>query len=623
MPDGTSQIQLADLPPRHQCDMVMLRILATTDMHMKLLPHDYLADRPCGRGSLAQIASLVERHRHTAPNTLLLDNGDFLQGTPLGDLAAQSGGKGHPAIAAMNLMGYDAAAIGNHDFAFGLDVLRSAARQARFPLLAANLSVRGRTDFPAYAILRKRVRTATGRAVTLRIGLVGFLPPQTAAWDLDLAGRMACDDILATARRVVPRIRAEGADIVVALAHSGISAHPGTPGAENVAAELGALDGVDAIVAGHTHEVFPGSMASSGGIDAVEGTLSGKPAVMPGFCGSHLGVMDLSLVHDDRTGWRLSGATSRCEAVGAHLPPAPAVLRAVAPSHRMTVSHLGTRVGSSAQRISSYFTLIGADPALTLVNMAQRWFVRKSLQGTALDGVPVLAAAAPFRAGGRGGPQHFTDVAAGRLRLGNLTDIYSFSNRICAVSIDGAGLRGWLERSAGLFNRILPGRADQPLTDPAFPAYQFDVIEDLRWRIDLSSPAAFRADGTPTGGGRVRDLTWRGRALRDDDRFVLATNSYRLSGCGLFAALTGGRPPIVPPGPQTRDVIRNYLRQRRRVSIHATPAWQFQPLPGTSVTFETGPRGIPLLPQAQACIGRRMEHLGHTGDGFAVVRLHL
>lgn len=624
MPDGTSGIALSIRPAADLRETVVLRVLATTDMHMKLLPHDYHADRPCERGSLAQVASLVERHRRRSRNTLLVDNGDFLQGTPLGDRAALLGGKDHPAIAAMNLMGYDAAAIGNHDFAFGLDVLQSAARQARFPLLAANLRVRGRPNFPGYVILRKEVVTDSGRPMVLRIGLVGFLPPQTTAWDPVLAGQMVCKDILATARRVVPQMRAEGADLVIALAHSGISSRPAAPGAENVAVDLGSVDGIDAIVAGHTHEVFPGNPTlSAQGIDAVGGTLSGKPAVMPGFGGSHLGVIELSLTRPGTAGWRLSRATSRCEAVSPDLPPAPAVLRAVAPTHRLTLSHLGTRIGSSEQRISSYFALVGVDPALTLVNMAQRWFVRRTLRGTALDGLPILSAAAPFRAGGRGGPTHYTDVAAGRLRLGNLTDIYSFSNRICALLIGGAELRAWLERSASLFNRVEPGSRDQPLTDPRFPAYQFDVIEDLRWRIDLSQRAGFTADGAATGSSRIRDLTWRGRPVRDNDRFVLATNSYRLAECGLFAPLTAGKASVLAPGPQTRDVIRNYLRQRRRVSIDPTPAWQFTPLPGTSVLFETGPGGLPLLPTIAARSNRRMEHVGQTPQGFVLVRLHL
>ena len=617
MRDATDQICERDCPA-DMAETVALRILATTDMHMKLVPHDYLADRPCARGSLAQIALLVDSHRAAARNTLLLDNGDFLQGTPLGDLAARRGARSHPAIAAMNLMGYDAAAIGNHDFAFGLEVLQSAARQARFPLLAANLRLRGRADFPGFVVLDKPVLTSTGRRVVLRIGVVGFLPPQTTAWDRDLSRQMACDDILDTARRILPRIRAAGADLVVALAHSGISDRPARPGAENVATELAAMDGIDVVVAGHTHEVFP-----LAGIGPAGSTLSGKPAVMPGFGGSHLGVIDLSLAHDPRAGWHLSDAAARCEGVAPDQPAAPAVLHAVAATHRLTLSHLRRRICHSDRRISSYFALVGVDPALSLVNMAQRWFVRKSLDGTRLDGIPVLSAAAPFRAGGRGGPGHYTDVAPGRLRLSNLTDIYSFPNRICALLITGADLRGWLERSASLFRQIQPGRPDQPLTDPGFPAYQFDVVQDVRWQIDLSRPAGFLPDGRPTSGGRVRDLTWRGRPVEDNDRFVLATNSYRLAACGLFAPLTAGTPVILRPGPQTRDVIRDYLRQRRRLSIDAAPAWQFLPMPGTSALFETGPQGLPLLAEIARTCGRPMDYLGQTEGDFALVRLHL
>lgn len=620
MPDGTGGGEASFRPPAKMRETVVLRVLATSDMHMKLLPHDYHAARPCRRGSLAQVASLVDHHRRLAANTLLVDNGDFLQGTPLGDHAARVRGKDHPAIAAMNLMGYDAAALGNHDFAFGLDMLQAAARQARFPLLAANLRLRGRPDFPAWAILDRTLVTDDGRPVSLRIGLVGFLPPQTTAWNRELARQMDCDDILATARRVVPRMRAEGADLVIALAHSGISADPGGPGAENVAADLATVAGIDAIVAGHTHEVFPASRA---GPETPPGTLAGTPAVMPGFAGSHLGVIDLELARSDGAGWRPSRAWSRCEAVDPAVPPAPPVLRAVGPAHRRTVLDLNARIGRSEGRITSYFALAGIDPALTLVNMAQRWFVRQALRGTAWEGLPVLSAAAPYRAGGRGGPLHYTDVAAGRLRLAQLTDIYSFPNRISALQLSGAQIRGWLERSASLFNRILPGTGDQPLADPRFPAYQFDVIAGLHWRIDLSQQAAFAVDGQPLGGSRIRDLTMAGQPVRDDDRIILATNTFRLAPWGLFGTVAGGRQAVIAPGPLTRDVIRDYLRRCRRIAIEPRPAWSFVPLPGASVLFQTGPAGLPLLPEVAARIGRRMEAAAPTDDGFAQVRLYL
>lgn len=309
--------------------------------------------------------------------------------------------------------------------------------------------------------------------------------------------------------------------------------------------------------------------------------------------------------------------------MGGDLPSAPAILRTVVPAHRLTLSHLRRRIGHSNERISSYFALLGYDPALSLVNLAQRWFVRKALERTRFGALPVLSAAAPFRAGGRAGPGHYTDVAAGRLRLRHLNDIYSFPNRICALAVTGADLRDWLERSASLFHWLTPGRADQPLTDPGFPAYQFDVIQDAQWTIDLSCPPAYRPDGSKAGGSRIRDLSWRGRPVQDDDRFVLATNTYRLAACGLFAPLTAGKPVVLPPGPQTRDVIRDYLRQRGRLSINARPIWRFQPMPGTSALFATGPCGLSMLPDVTLRCGFQLEHVGPTDEDFALLRLHL
>ena len=605
-------------------DSLSLRILATTDMHMKLLPHDYLGDRACDRGSLAQIASLVDRHRAATPNVLLLDNGDFLQGTPLGEQAARSAQRHHPAIVAMNLMGYDAAAIGNHDFAFGLTLLQSAMQQARFPFLAANLHLRGRTNFPRFAILEKAARTDSGQQAILRIGITGFMPPQTTSWDSDLSRQLTCTDILDAAHQVIPQIRAAGADLVIALAHSGIADRKAGPGAENAAAELAAIDGVDVVVAGHTHEVFPApNAARRPGADPVRGTLCGKPAVMPGFGGSHLGVIDLSLVHDRQSGWQIRRTRARCEPVTPDVPAAPAILRMIVPAHRQTLSHLRRRVGQIDRRIGSYFALVGCDPTLDLVNMAQRWFVRKALTGSRLDGLPVLSAAAPFRAGGRGGPRHYTDVGPGPLRLRHLTDIYSFPNRICAVAMTGAQLRDWLERSASLFLRLRPSGADQPLTEPGFPAYQFDVVQGVDWQIDLSQGPAYALDGTASGDSRIRDLTCCGLPVRDHDRFVLATNSYRLAACGLFGPLTESTPLILKPGPKTRDVIRDYLRQRRRISLDARPSWHFRPLPGTSALFETGPDGLSLLPEVASNCGLRLEPAGRTDQGFSLLRLHL
>ncbi|MBU3032133.1 bifunctional 2',3'-cyclic-nucleotide 2'-phosphodiesterase/3'-nucleotidase [Paracoccus marinaquae] len=630
MPEGRGQISRPASPAAAAGAGLDLRILATTDMHMNVLPYNYFADRPCDRVGLARTASLIARRRGEVQNCLLLDNGDFLQGTPMGDLAASAHARSprrlHPAIAAMNALGYDAAALGNHDFSFGLSFLQSVTSRAGFPFLAANLRLHRRPDFARYTILRRQLCDGRGGRVGLGIGVIGFLPPQTADWDRDLTDLLSCGDILDSARELVPALRAEGAQIIVALCHSGIGSPLPHPGMENASAALAAVPGIDVVIAGHTHQVFPGpDIAPAPGIDPEAGALAGKPAVMAGFGGSHLGIIDLRLQEDGAGGWRVARFLSRAEAVDPALPNATEIARPVLGAHRETLRHLRRRVGHSDSALNSYFALIGHDPGQRLVNMAQRWHVRRCLQGTRWQGLPLLSASAPFRAGGRGGPQYYTDVLPGRLSLRNLSDLYVFPNRICAVALTGAQLAEWLERSASLFHRIRPGDTDSPLIDPAFPCYNFDMVEGVSWRIDLSAPARFAPDGRLINpqARRIVDLRRHGRPVAGQDRFLLATNSYRLAGCGLFSPLVTGNEIALQGEELTRDILRQYVRRRRRIAIEAPPQWRFQPMPGSSALFDTGPGGLRHLDRIAARHDLRLEHVGSNPEGFARLRLFL
>lgn len=613
MTDGTRP------PP----DRMTLRILATSDLHMHLLPFDYLANRPSGHLGLARTAVLIQQRRAEARACLLLDNGDFLQGGPMGDLTARPQrplSAVHPAIAAMNALGYDAAALGNHDFNFGLPFLRRVVAQARFPMLAANLTLTRGTGFAATCIIDRMLTDGQDRAHPLRIGIIGLLPPQTEEWDHDLRGQMRSHDIIATARQVVPRLRAQGVDLVVALAHSGIGAPDPTPRMEHAALALAALPGIDVVIAGHTHEVFPGPRwQGRPGIDADRGTLAGKPAVMPGFGGSHLGVIDIRFAPGPDGRLVPVQATSQAQPVPACAPSSTLVSRPLAAVHRATLRHLATRAGRTATALNSHFAVVGHDSGLRLVNMAQRWHVRRRLAGTPHDHLPVLSASAPYRAGGRAGPHHFTDVPAGALSLRHLADLYSFPNRVTAIRLTGAQLRDWLERSASIFNRIAPGARDAELLNPDFPIYNFDVIDGIDWRVDLSRPPRFHPDGALAcaEAHRITDLRHRARPVDDDQTFILATNSYRLASCGLFSPLVARNEVVLDRDALTRDVLRRYVRQCRQVRVPGRPNWGFAPLPGASVRFLTSPaaRDRPL-PEPD-----RLTCTGLTKDGFA--RMHL
>ncbi|WP_304616382.1 bifunctional 2',3'-cyclic-nucleotide 2'-phosphodiesterase/3'-nucleotidase [Paracoccus sp. (in: a-proteobacteria)] len=611
--------------PNHsdETPRLSLRVLATSDVHMHLLPHDYLTGTPSRRLGLARTASLIARRRAEASACLLLDNGDFLQGSPMGDVAARAPrAEIHPAIAAMNVLGYDAAALGNHDFNYGLAGLRNALSRARFPVLAANLRMR---NGPArWTMLRRAIADQHGALHQVTIGVIGFLPPQTVDWDQDLTGAIACDDIIETARAALPAMRAEGAQIVIALAHSGIGPLEPSPRMEHAATALAALPGIDVVIAGHTHEVFPGPHVRPGpGIDPQRGTLAGKPAVMPGFGGSHLGLIDLELTPfgqgPDR-GLCVTGFRVRCESVDPALPSLPEMQQPLLRAHRATRRHLGGRIGRSAVTLSSQFTLLGQDAGLRLICQAQRWHVRKALDGTPWQSLPILSAAAPFRAGGRAGPDHFTHIPPGALSLRHVSALYAFPNRIAAILLTGADVAEWLERSASLFARVPAGARDIALLDPDFPAYQFDMIDGLRWQIDLSRPARYRVDGSLADpqSRRITALTFRGRPIRPEAPFVLATNTYRLASCGLFSPLVHDRPVLMKSGLLTRDVLRAYIRRRRHVSPSETPAWHFVAQPGSSALLPTSP-----LAEPEAVLSHPAQCAGLTPDGFRLIRILL
>ncbi|SET51628.1 bifunctional 2',3'-cyclic-nucleotide 2'-phosphodiesterase/3'-nucleotidase [Paracoccus homiensis] len=624
MPDGTSCEH--GIYARSDADVTVdLRIMATSDLHMQLLPYDYLAGRPCTDRSLTQLAGLIGAIRQEHPNTLLFDNGDLLQGNPMGDYLAeapQATAQIHPAIALLNALRYDAIALGNHDFNYGLGFLRRTLRHANFPGLAANMRLRSGPQFGDYVILPREVTTRCGQTLQIRVGVIGLLPPQTSHWDRDLRQHVECHDIVETARHLIPRMQAQGAQIIIALAHCGIGPLDHRPGMEHAATALAAIDGIDAVIAGHTHNVFPGPhVPATPGVDPIRGTLAGKPAVMPGYGGSHLGVIDLRLNRDHAGAWRLADFGAKAVPVSGTTTSSPDLSAPALAAHRHTLRHYRRRVGHSQTPLNSYFTALGVDAGLRLVNMAQRWHVRQQLAKTPWRDLPVLAAAAPFRSGGRAGANAFTDVAPGPLTLRALADIYVFPNHACALLATGAQLADWLERAAGAYCQITDRSDGQPLMNPDFPGYNFDVIEGLTWQIDLTRPALYDPWGEPAqhGPGRIRDLRLQGNPVRPDDRFILATSSYRLATCGLYAPLATQMRPLISEGPMVRQVLRQYVRRRRRIALDPGLGLRLLAPPQSKVSYPTGPaaaRHLDLLPaQYRASIA------GHDDSGHLQLSL--
>ncbi|MBI3369700.1 MAG: metallophosphoesterase, partial [Burkholderiales bacterium] len=207
-----------------------LRILETTDLHMNLVNYDYYQDKLTDEYGLAKTVTLIKAARAEARNSLYFDNGDLLQGTPLGDFVATvkplAPGAVHPAIKVLNWLGVDAGNVGNHEFNYGLPYLRQALAGAQYPVINANAYLiepgvpaeRAKNAFTPYVILDREFVDEAGARHKLKVGVIGFVPPQILIWDgRHLQGKLEVRDIVETAQRFVPEMKAKGAQIVVAV----------------------------------------------------------------------------------------------------------------------------------------------------------------------------------------------------------------------------------------------------------------------------------------------------------------------------------------------------------------------------------------------------------------------
>lgn len=618
-----------------ETDLVNLRILETTDIHVNLANYDYYQDAETDKYGLVKTASLIKQARTEAKNSLLFDNGDLIQGNPLGDYVAKidplQPGETHPVYKAMNLLDYDAGNIGNHEFNYGLDFLKTSLSGSNFPYVNANVYVDDGTGeknyFKPYEILDREVVDEDGETHSIKVGVIGFVPPQIMQWDkANLEGKVVTKDIVETAEHFIPKMKADGADIIVAIPHSGIGTVTSEGMEENATYDLSKVDGIDAILFGHSHGTFP-SAAYDGieGVDTTNGTINGTPAVMPGYWGSHLGLVDLQLQHADGKWTVLNGKSSTRGIADKDGKPLVArdeeVYKAIEDDHQHTIDWVRSAVGETTAPITSYFSQVKDDPSIQIVTNAQKWYVEKYIQGTEYENIPVLSAGAPFKAGTRGDPTYYTDIPQGELAIKNVADLYLYPNTLQAVLIKGSDVKEWLEMSAGQFNQINPKkRGEQSLINQEFRSYNYDVIDGVTYEIDVTKPAKYDADGNVINpkSQRIKNLKFNGKKINPKQSFLVATNNYRASGGGHFPGIDGTNIAIQAPD-ENRNVVIDYIMEQGSINPEADGNWSFSPIKGpATVTFESSPKAKEYIKDS-----RTFKYIETKEDGFAKYTIKL
>ncbi|WP_328912838.1 MULTISPECIES: bifunctional metallophosphatase/5'-nucleotidase [unclassified Streptomyces] len=502
-----------------------LRVLGTTDLHGHALNWDYFTDAEYDDAThndvgLAKIATLVARARAEKGHdrTLLIDAGDIIQGTQLSYYYARvepitGAGRGprHPMALAMNHMKYDAAALGNHEFNYGIPLLRAFQEQCDFPLLAAN-AVDARTLKPAFPpYLVKRLRVPGGPDV--KVGVLGLTNPGIAVWDkANVQGKMAFPGLVEQARIHVPRLRALGCDVVICTDHSGLDggtsygdAVPFPENASSLVAEQ--VPGIDAILVGHTHVERPCTLVTN--------AETGRKVVLsePLMWGMRLSVFDIDLEFT-RGRWQVTSVTAEVRNANT-VPEDPAVARLVRAEHRKVVDYVNQVVGTCTQAMSATESTYKDTPIIDFVNLVQSDTVKAALAGTPYADLPVLSEASCF--------SRTASIPAGQVSLRDVAGLYVYENTLDAKILTGAQVKDYLEWSAAYYTRTAPGAPVDPaaLTNANnTPDYSYDVLSGVSYDIDVAQPA----------GSRIVNLTFGGAPIDPAARFVLAVNNYRSSG---------------------------------------------------------------------------------------------
>ncbi|WP_166462365.1 bifunctional 2',3'-cyclic-nucleotide 2'-phosphodiesterase/3'-nucleotidase [Psychrobacillus vulpis] len=601
-------------------ETVSLRILGTTDIHTNIVNYDYYKDTASNNLGLAKTATLIKNARTENSNTLLFDNGDAIQGTPLGTYKQAVDklvdGEEHPSVTAMELLKYDGATFGNHEFNYGLDYLDEVMDDANFPYVNANVrnAATKKLLYKPYVLIDKEVVDAKGKKTTIKVGVTGIVPPQILKWDkTHLEGKVTVDDSVQAVEAVIPDMQKAGADVIVVLSHSGLGDTKHEVGEEDVTYLLTKVKGVDAIITGHAHQVFPGKVdASLTNVDVENGTINGVPVVMPGKFGSHLGVIDLTLEKKGND-WNVASSKAEVRTIAKDATDVDqTVVNAVKEAHEGTIKYVRQAVGTTTADIHSYFSQVQDDPSIQIVTNAQTAYVKAKLKGTANEKLPVLSAGAPFKAGTRSDSEYYTFVPKGELAIKNVADLYLYDNTISTVKVTGADVKEWLEMSAGQFNQIDAAKTgEQQLINTEFRSYNYDVIDGVTYEIDVTQPAKYDVDGNVKNekSSRIKNLQFNGKPIDLKQEFIVATNNYRAN--GTFPGVRNATAIEIYPD-ENRQAIIDFILEEKTIDPSADGNWKFSALPANAnVVFESSKQAEKVIPANGS-----IKYIGDGTDGF-------
>ncbi|WP_200422274.1 bifunctional UDP-sugar hydrolase/5'-nucleotidase [Streptomyces sp. Y2F8-2] len=520
---GSGTAEAADHQPEKTPRTWSFSVLGTTDLHSHVFDWDYYkdaaySDKAGNSVGVARVATLIKQQREAKgeDRVLLVDAGDIIQGTSLAyyfarvDPITGKDAPKHPMAVAMNHMRYDAAALGNHEFNYGIDVLRKFESQCHFPLLGAN-ALDAKTLRPAFRPYTVKCVRVPG-APDIKVGILGLTNPGIALWDKDnVSGKMVFPGLVEQAKKYVPRLRALGCDVVFLTDHSGLDGSssygdelPYVENASNLVAEQ--VPGIDAILVGHTHVEVPSYTVKNE--ETGEEVLLSEP-----YCwGYRLSVFDFELeLHHGR--WKVTSKTARTLNPNT-VDEDPEIKRLLEADHELVVKYVNTSVGTCTADLSAAESCWKDVPIMDFIHQVQMATVASGLS-SADAALPLISVAAPF--------SRTADIPAGSVTIKDIAGLYIYDNTLYGKKLTGAQLKDYLEYAAKYYHQVPSGtKVDTATLTNAnnFWDYMYDTAAGVDYEIDIAQPE----------GSRIKNLSYKGAPVADDQVFVVAVNNYRANG---------------------------------------------------------------------------------------------
>ena len=518
-------------------ERVQITILGTTDLHGNINPIDYYTNKPDNRG-LAKVATLIKRLRKEQPNVVLIDSGDTIQGSPLESYHGRKNNQPpDPMMLAMNALQFDAMAVGNHEYNFGLKVLEKARSEAKFPWLSGNTyeTATGKTHYQPYF-----VKQLAG----VRVGILGLTTPGIPNWDNppNYAGLSFHDPVI-EARKWVSIMRArERVDIVIVAMHMGLGEdlrtgekNPGQVPHENEAVMIAkTVPGIDVIFMGHTHREVPSLF------------INGVLLTQANYWGRHLARADVYL-EKTPAGWHVYAKSSRTIPTDDRVEPDAEITKLAEPYDRETQAWLNRVIGESKEELNARQARFRDTAILDLIQKVQ-------LAAGSAD----VSMVASFNADAR--------IAKGPVTVRDIAGLYVYENTLAVLEVTGQQLKDALEHSAKYFRDYEPGKTVPELINEKIPAYNFDIAEGVTYELNISKPV----------GQRIQNLQFRGQAVRPDQKFRLATNNYRVNGGGGYLMYKGA-PVVYRSSEEIRELIIDWVERNKHIPTEPTNNWRIVP----------------------------------------------